>query len=170
MLVETSSTLKNRFLNAFEKWKIWSETNKDKLKVLHLEKAHDRYQHKMDQQWTITHGINEQRIQIKSVNFVGSLKNTSHWNTLASTHSAHGWVCAHMTAPTCKQLIITFFHLLLYFIQFCTSQFLERCRQTMESQWEHDFKECWGMSLTEASQERFDQSTWSCCRTDWKES
>lgn len=29
----------------------------------------------------------------------------------------------------------------------------------MESQWEHDFKECWGMSLTEASQERFDQCT-----------
>lgn len=50
MLVETSSTLKDRFLNAFEKWKIWSETNKDELKVLHLEKAHDRYQHKMDQQ------------------------------------------------------------------------------------------------------------------------
>lgn len=27
----------------------------------------------------------------------------------------------------------------------------------MESQWEHDFKDCWGMTQTEASQERFDQ-------------
>lgn len=50
MLVENSSTLKERFPNAFEKWKIQSEINKDKSKELPLEKAHLRYEQKMDHQ------------------------------------------------------------------------------------------------------------------------
>lgn len=44
MLVETSSTSKERLPNAFEKWKIWPEINKDKSKVQHLEKVHHRYE------------------------------------------------------------------------------------------------------------------------------
>lgn len=50
MLAETSSTSKERFPNAFEKWKIWPEINKGKSKVLCLGKVHYRYEHKTDQQ------------------------------------------------------------------------------------------------------------------------
>lgn len=43
MLVEISSTSKERFPNAFLKWKKWSEINKDKSKLLHLEKVHTKW-------------------------------------------------------------------------------------------------------------------------------